>query len=235
MSGEHIVSQSLFASEYVDVSGFHWCKNETKRIGLASLTKNALCRAHNSRLSPLDARAAHAFDVLRQQTKLTNDRAKDPNRKYKTITFSLNASTLERWLLKTLINVGYGGNHFIGPKSLQEGYPSEDLVHVAFGNRKFPPENGLYVASKTGMALNFVDTVQIATLLKDQKYIHGARFTFRGVYMFLDLVPGGLKVPFEEIPGIPSDWHFVTLSKPFRQLKATMGSRISHVVNFNWT
>jgi hypothetical protein len=234
MSGEHIVSQSLFKSEYVDVSGFHWCKGEVKRVGLASLTKNALCRKHNSSLSQLDSVAAHAFDVLRNQTKLSNDRAKNPNQKYKTVVYSLNASALEKWLLKTLINVEYGGDHFIGPNSTREGYPSDDLVNVVFGKTKLPKENGLYVASKVGLSLKFSDTVQIATLLKDDKYIQGGRFTFRGVYMFLDLVPGGLKVPFEAIPSMSEDWHYITLSKPFRQFKAMLGNRVSHVVNFNW-
>ena len=234
MSSEHIVSQSLFKSEYVDVSGFHWCRGEVKRIGLASFTKNVLCRKHNSGLSKLDSIAAHAFDVLRNQTKLANDRAKNPNQKYRTVVYSLNASILERWLLKTLINVGYGGSHFIGQNSNREGYPSDELVRIAFGKGKFPKENGLYVAMKTGMSLKFSDTVEISSLLKDNKCINGGRFRFRGVYMFLDLIPGGLKVPFEAIPGMPQDWHYVILSKPFKQFKAMLGNRVSHVVNFNW-
>jgi hypothetical protein len=184
--------------------------------------------------SQLDSVAAHAFDVLRNQTKLSNDRAKNPNQKYRTVVYSLNASVLERWLLKTLINVGYGGDHFIGSNSTREGYPSDDLVKIAFGKTKFAKENGLYVAMKNGMSLKFLDKVQIETLLKDDKYIQGGRFTFRGVYMFLDLVPGGLKVPFEAIPGVPADWHYITLSKPFKQFKAMLGNRVSHVVKFNW-
>src|SRR3972149_5105096 len=83
ISREHIVSKSLFVSSYVDVKGFEWCKEETERIGLASLTKKVLCRKHNSQLSKIDSAAAHAFDVLRRQTKLSNDRSKQPEKKYK--------------------------------------------------------------------------------------------------------------------------------------------------------
>src|SRR5258706_14079565 len=75
LSREHIVNKSLFISPSVEVTGFPWCKGETKRIGLESLTKRALCVKHNNDLSPLDAVGAHAFDVLRQQTKLANDSA----------------------------------------------------------------------------------------------------------------------------------------------------------------
>ena len=70
ISREHTVSESLFKGTYVDVKGFSWCKSEEKRIGLGSLTKKILCEKHNSALSPLDAAASHAFDVLRKQTKL---------------------------------------------------------------------------------------------------------------------------------------------------------------------
>jgi|SRR5882724_358955 len=235
ISGEHIISKSLFASEHVDVTGFPWCKNETKRIGLGSLTKNMLCQKHNSRLSPLDSAAAHAFNVLRNQTKLANDRGKNPGIKYRTETFNINATALERWLLKTLINMGFGGELYIGPQSTKSGWPSDDLVQILYKNRQFPKENGLFVAFKTGQKLNFIDQVSFAPLIKDQHYIYGGKFTFRGVYMFLDLVPGGLRVPFEQIPGDDENWHNVILSKTFKQIRATHRNRISHVVNFNRT
>lgn len=233
ISGEHTVSQSLFKSTHVDVTGFRWCENGVKRIGLSSLTKNILCRKHNSGLSNLDSVAAHAFNVLREQTKLANDRTNSPNDWRRTVTFHIHASGLEKWLLKTLINFACGGMEFIGANSTRKGYPSDDLVKIAFGKQKFPKNNGLYIASKPGLSLDFADTVRMATL-SQKGYICGCRFTFRGVYMFLDLVPGGLQVPFEAIPGVPEDWHYITLSRPFKQIKAMQGNRLSHVVNFNW-
>jgi hypothetical protein len=234
ISREHIVSRSLFLSDAVDVSGFSWCEGQTKRIGLSSLTKKALCRKHNTQLSPLDSIASHAFGVIRDQTKLSNERGKNPNQKYKRVEFHLNATILERWLLKTLINIGYGGKYCIGPNSQREGFPSDDLVNIAFGNARFPSENGLYVAYKVGLNLAFAETVQMSPLLKDNAHIQGGEFSFGGIYMFLDLVPGGLKVPFEDIPGTPPGWHHIHLSKPFKQIKATIGDSVSHVVNFNW-
>lgn len=235
LSREHTISKSLWASPYVEVSGFVWCKGLTKRIGLESLTTRALCVKHNNDLSPLDALGAHAFDILRQQTKLTNERSKEPHKKFRRVDFQINATALERWLLKTLINLSYEGPYFIGPKSTSQGFPSEDLVRVVYGKLKMPRENGLFVAAKPGMDLEFTDTVQMSPLVKDEKHIHGGLFRFRGVYMFLDLVPGGLKVPFEQMPNTRAEWHFVRLQKPFKQIKATLGDRVSHVVNFNWS
>ena len=235
ISGEHIVSKALFESQVVNVRGFHWCKHEFKKIGLASLTKNALCRKHNSQLSPIDLKASYAFDVLRQQTKLHNERARYPHRKHKKIVYSINASELERWLLKTLINITYGGNFFIGPDSAQVGLPSDDLVRMAFSYKKFPDKNGLFVAAKTGLNLHFTDAFHFCSLIKDKEYVCGGYFVFRGVYMFLDLVPGGLKIPFEQIPGTDSNWHNIRLIKQFRQIKVTLGKRVHQVIDFKWS
>ncbi len=234
ISREHIVSESLFVSSYVDVKGFEWCKEETERIGLASLTKKVLCRRHNSQLSKIDSAAAHAFDILRRQTKLSNDRGKQPEKKYKKITFSINALALEQWPLKTLINICFGEKYFIGPTSSQQGRPSDELVKIVFGKDRFGAKNGMYVAAKAGGTLNFTDTISFSPLLKDNSHIYGGRFSFRGVYMFLDLSPEGLSVPFHQIPGIEYEWHHINLMRPFKQVNAALGNRISHVVKFNW-
>ena len=70
ISREHIVSKSLFISSQIDVKGFSWCKEQSKLVCLANLTKKCLCKKHNSNLSPLDLAAAHAFATLRKQTRL---------------------------------------------------------------------------------------------------------------------------------------------------------------------
>lgn len=234
ISREHIVSKSLFTSSEIDVMGFPWCKKEKKRIGIEAITRKCLCRKHNSELTNLDAAASHAFDVLRQQTKLFNDRSKEPDKKYKKVNFSINATALEKWLLKSLINFSYNSEYFIGHESNEKGRPSDHLVKVVFGIENFRENNGMYVAYKQGGPINSTDTVQFAPIIKDQKYIYGGKFSFRGVLLFMDITPGGMNVPFEEIPGTDEEWKNVYLSKQFKQIKANHGNRVSHVVNFNW-
>jgi len=234
ISREHIVSKSLFTSSEVDVMGFPWCKEDTKRVGIEAITRKCLCRKHNSELTNLDAAASHAFDVLRQQTKLSNDRAKEPDKKFKKVIFSINATALEKWLLKSLINFSYNSEYYIGHESKEKGRPSDHLVNAVFGIEKFKENNGMRVAYKQGGAINSTDTVQFAPIIKDQKYIFGGKFSFRGILLFMDITPEGMNVPFEEIPGTREEWKNVYLSKKFRQIKATHGKRISHVVNFNW-
>jgi hypothetical protein len=234
ISREHIVSKSLFTSTEIDVKGFPWCKEETKRIGIEAITKKCLCRKHNSELANLDAAASHAFNVLRQQTRLSNDRSKEPDKKFKKVTFSINATTLERWLLKALINFSYNSEYFIGHESNEKGRASDYLVKVVFGIEPFRENNGMYVAYKQGGVINSTDTVQFAPIIKDNKYIYGGKFSFRGILLFMDITPDGMNIPFEDIPGTDEEWKNIYLSKKFKQIKATYGNRISHVVNFNW-
>jgi hypothetical protein len=234
ISREHIVSKSLFTSTDIDVKGFAWCKEESKRIGVEGITKKCLCRKHNSELAHLDSAAGHAFDVLRKQTKLSNERAKAPDKKFKKITFSINATSLEKWLLKTLLNFTYNSEYFIGHESNETGRPSEHLVKVIFGIESFRENNGMYVAYKEGGVINSSDTVQFAPIIKDNKYIYGGKFSFRGILLFIDITPEGMNVPFEDIPGTTEEWKNVFLSKKFKQIKATHDKKISHVVNFNW-
>lgn len=234
MSREHIISRSLFESKYLTVSGYSWCKDEPKNVGIASLTKKALCRKHNSALSKIDKAGAYAFEVLRQQTKLSIARGKVPDKRHRKLIFSIDASGLELWLLKTLINVSYGGEHCIGPASQRPGFPSDDLVQVLFRGRRLPSENGMYVAFKPDMDLYTSDQVQMAPLTRFNTHIHGAFFKFFGFPMFFDLVPGGMTIPFHDIPNVAADWHYTTRTKRFREFKANIGGRISHVVKFNW-
>lgn len=233
ISREHIISGSLFESSCIDVKGFDWCKEE-KRIGLASLTKKVLCRNHNSQLSQIDSAAAYAFDVFRRTTRQFNDRNKKREEKYKKIIFPINAAALERWFLKTLINICFGTDYFIGPTSSEKGCPSNDLVRIAFGKDKFGAKNGMSVAAKVGGKINSKDTVSFAPIIKDNSCIHGGTFSFRGVFFFIDLSSDGLSVPFHELPFMDKEWRHLNLMPDLEQIKLYVGNRLSHVVKFNW-
>lgn len=63
-SAEHIVSKCLFPEGVVHVSGFDWCKGETKSIGVNGLERQVLCETHNSALSETDAEAKKAIDLF---------------------------------------------------------------------------------------------------------------------------------------------------------------------------
>ena len=114
ISREHIVSESLFTNDIVRVEGFSWCKDKEKEIGLRSLTAKILCKKHNAALSPVDIGGASAFEAFRNMTKIGNVRKKVQPQIWDVIQYSIDGILLERWFLKTLINISFGGEYPIG-------------------------------------------------------------------------------------------------------------------------
>lgn len=234
ISGEHIVSRSFFESTMINVQGFSWCKHEIKTIGISSLTKKCLCKKHNSLLSELDSAASHAASVMKDQNKLSHERSNNTNKNYKRKTYSINATLLERWLLKTLINFSYGSEYIIGCTGIETGRPSEDLVHIVYGHKEFMRLNGLCVVSKNDLRLRFSERLDFCPLIKDSKYIVGGRFNFWGIQLFLDITQNGMDVPFEAIPNMDVDWHNIILQRKFKHFRHKVGKRTSIEVKFNW-
>lgn len=136
LTREHLISASLFPNaKSIFVQGFPWCANEQKEVGLANLTSNILCKHHNNSLSPLDTAAGHAFNNFEVISKLISE-ANQNNGRFKIKESHVNALLLERWLLKTLINVCYKNNQLIG-NGIEVGIPDNNLVKICFGESRF--------------------------------------------------------------------------------------------------
>jgi hypothetical protein len=189
-SREHMVSKGLFLTPGIRVHGLKWCKSEPKSVGVNSLTATILCRAHNSNLASLDAEAVRTFDALRRhftweatrkEASLISYLAKE--------TPVINAKLLERWLLKTLINLTYRSKFMIGLDGTEAGIPSKSLIDIAYGKQRFNGEAGMYIAANTGMTFASSDTVKFAPLIKDDAIVLGGFFEFRGMRIFLSLLP----------------------------------------------
>lgn len=234
ISREHIISASLFKNtKLVTVQGFHWCLNEEKEIGLSSLTANILCKHHNSLLSDLDLAAGHAFNIFEDIATYINEAVRT-NGRFKARSSNVNALYLERWLLKTLINVSYGYNHFFG-NGQEIGVPDEHLVNVSFGRSKFRQGAGMYFASNEGEKLSFDSKLNITPLIYlPENRIVGAMFTFAGMQLFLWLKPEELPKHFEWITHMHSEWKNLRPSRPFKKMSIQIPSGDSHIIKFNW-
>jgi hypothetical protein len=239
MSGEHAVSKGLFTHDVVNVQGLNWCKDEPKTIGLNSLTRKILCTHHNSTLSPVDDAAIAAFDAFRESVRLTDIRQTIKENRWNVVHLPLDGDGLERWFLKTLINLTVGGKEKIGPKSDTPGEPSSDLVDIAFGHRKFVPNAGLYYSGELGETINSEDRVTIAPFFDSKnQHVLGGTFHFHGFRFMLYLGEDGFtgNVTLVHRDGSKSSQH----SKPvrhLRQIKVTVGPTqryVSHTIDFEW-
>src|ERR1700740_1343239 len=185
MSGEHRVSKALFDGRAIEVHGFSWCKNAPVRISVATATAKILCKTHNSALSDLDTTAGHAFRSLGEMFRLSLVRSKDRSRRWSTKHYSVDGPKLERWFLKTLVNLSLVHEyhaHRIGRDSNEPGTPSERLVKIAFGLSGFDGAAGLYAARHTGQFINAEDAVRFAPLIAtSSSVIVAGLFLFGGV------------------------------------------------------
>jgi hypothetical protein len=233
ISGEHVISAGLFLSDKIFVQGFSWCRDAPKEIGSASFVKNILCRKHNSDLSPVDEAGIKAFRVFQECTRLQNVRQQMKPRHWKVSRFRLNGLGLERWFLKTLINIAAQGDDAIGPHS-QPGEPSRDLVKIAFGLTKFESRCGLYSIGEAGESFVSEDRVSFTSFHgAERKYIAGARFFFRGHSFALLLTA---PKPGEPLYFVGKDGTVLKREPLYhlRTMNFLVGGHRSHVVEISW-
>jgi hypothetical protein len=232
-SKEHIVSKGLFVGNIVNVKGFAWCKNNAKEVGLSSLTSKILCRKHNNDLSIVDSSGSQAFNVFRQLKLISNKRAKMLPKTWGVIEYEINGKLLERWLLKTLINISLNSGYPIGPASKYPGRPELSLVEISFGLRNFSGKSGLYFVVHTGQMVYSDDTIIFSPLIKENKYIAGGLFSFRGFKLLLSLENEG---PPQRLTGLglgKEDWSHSQLNyhnKRIDELQDKIPSQVVHII-----
>jgi hypothetical protein len=227
-SGEHLFSAGLFQGKMVTVQGFRWCL-EPKSVGLASLTANILCSTHNSGLSPLDSAAQQTLHSLAEAARLSDVRAGLESRRFWTSArYAVIGPPLERWFLKTTINlfhvVGAGATwHSTGQRADD---PPAEFVEVVFGQRSIASPLGLYATPQVGAAVGLAGHFGFTPVFGPGERLAGALFQFQG-FGFL------LWACMES----PPDLSAAGTAKPIyhlRQIRFTVRGASSHVVDLKW-
>lgn len=174
ISREHLISRALLPALTVIVEGFDWCK-EPKSIGADALTRKILCTHHNSELSTADEAIA-GFNILAKERK---------------VGIAISGRSLERWFLKTLVNLSIGTKDHIGEGMAESepGWPSPYLAAVVFGSIPLTHKMGLYTLNCREPYKYRQGEILFVPLTRDCR-IGGALFGVAGMYFFLSLNPG---------------------------------------------
>jgi hypothetical protein len=184
-SKEHLISRGLLRSEPVTVSGLDWCR-EPKTIPVSGLAANILCKKHNSSLSPVDAAGIQAMTDLEKFLQVRGIRRRKVFRQREPQHYAVEGPLLERWMLKTMINVAF---EHITPGGARWSPPAE-WVQLAFGRRSFPARCGLYLSDPRDSALALERSkLRIEFMTQDGLQMHGAEFDLNGWAVTLSLVP----------------------------------------------
>lgn len=186
ISREHLISKGIFVDRNISVKGFSWCKDEFKSIGINALTRKCLCQRHNNLLSPVDNEGIKLFQSLDKIAEFT---VSSNTSHEKSVNAVIDGFLLERWFLKTLINLSYKSEYLIGGFGKEKGIPHEYLVDIAYGKTRFTGHLGLYTIVYDGDRSKSYGRVGFTPLVNGKGFIGGGVFYFRGVDYFLSLVP----------------------------------------------
>lgn len=181
-SREHIISKSQFDDDQITVEGLPWCK-EPKTVGLASLVAKNLCVHHNTALSPADAEAKRLKDGL----------SAIYHKPVLPVRLRLDARLIERWLLKTTINL-----------ALQEPGSgidlSDEIVRRAFGLSSTPRSQGFFAIAELAEQQTYQTSIRFESFMrsKDGRLVLGGFNVhgWRALYAFEGAPPavGGLRI-----------------------------------------
>ncbi|MBI4442194.1 MAG: hypothetical protein HY649_02330 [Acidobacteria bacterium] len=196
-TGEHLVTKKLFKGKAITVKGSPWCRQIAMSIGKENFTSNALCKKHNNGLSPVDQAGIDAFAVFRRLAELDEQRIQAMKAAGSPLPFDVMEHTvdgpmIERWFLKTLINLEVVGKQGIpiGPYQNNASEPPQELVEIAFGQKQFENGAGLYTLSREGQDIYLVERVTCILWIHDSghgMYIAATEFWFYGYTFFLNL------------------------------------------------
>ena len=139
--------------------------------------------------------------------------------------FVIDGWILERWLLKTLINLSFGGTWTIGDGDV--GVPSAALVEVAFGLRPFEHGAGLYIVGRSGEQIDSMDRFALTPRTFGETLVAGT-FNFRGYRFYLNLLPKKFEMDGEShLIYRDAQMKFQVHNYKGRQL-------LSHEIKFRW-
>jgi hypothetical protein len=130
LSREHYISDGVFDGAIITAYGLEWCKGRPVQISVARAVAKILCKRHNEMLSVLDSEASRLSRFL--AANVMHDPLSDAQ-------ISLRGHLLEKWALKTFVNLGYVGG--LDPEHHTRVQPHEDLVRYVFQTPI--PSNGL--------------------------------------------------------------------------------------------
>jgi hypothetical protein len=232
LTREHVVSEGMFLDQIIRVKGLSWCLEEFKEININNFVKKVLCKHHNSSLTDVDQAGSTAMKVFRDEIRLKDARNAMKPHRWLIETFQIDGRGLERWCLKTLINVGAEGEYRIGRDSEAVGKPSTRLVRIVFGQESFNPRAGLYGVAQAGQSLNIVDGFRLIPYIDRGGTLLGGLFGIHGYQFMLYVEDSGLaqSVLIPDFNG-GSDFLAETLY-PLKGLNFTIGKHISHVFKF---
>jgi hypothetical protein len=103
--------------------------------------------------------------------------------------FNVDMLLLERWCVKTLINLNHVHGWQIGDNPVRPQTPTRELVEVAYGLRRFTDAKGLYIPAKAGTSITPGEESFGFNAVTDGNKLVGGKFLLWGTPFVLNILP----------------------------------------------
>lgn len=122
----------------------------TREVAVADLVGRMLCERHNRGSSELDIAGGALSDAIRYFVEAARDREYSRLR-WAMKMHELDGPLVERWLMKTAINmtVGYRERRRVGSGDAEPNRPSRELAEMVFGHRPVVEPYGIWFVTRT--------------------------------------------------------------------------------------
>jgi|SRR3989338_6030787 len=226
VSREHYISDGIFDEKAITAFGLSWCKEKPLTIGLASAVSKILCKKHNEAVSQFDREAAKLSRFLSANI-LDDPLARNE--------VTLDGALLERWSLKTLLNLGYIGA--LDQENFVQLQPPPEIVKSLFQNAKVPDGIGLYfVTGSTITNQSYKNELSWdAIRIVSNSNVLGMTFTFNGIRFVVSIVPVRLEEKIAKM-GVVKGVDYSRAKIVYRPASIVLSSNTAgrKVVNLKW-
>lgn len=166
-------------------------------ININGITSKILCTHHNNSLSEIDRIGTSAFKVINDAVKYNNLRNASGGEASFVHIHRIDGETLEKWLLKTLINISLSTSTFIGRGNTCKNCPRKDLLDILYNGDNFKSKAGLYALVRQNMHVSFQkNTFGFTPFIDEETYIEGGLFLIDGLSFVLCLEQDGIQDKF---------------------------------------
>lgn len=162
LTGEHTPSAAVWPGvegqqnrrgrlrQHVDVRGTGRHAQADRRRTVRRLTRPILCDFHNPATNVLDTTAGQLARAIDEFIEERENRLRMPHRNWDARTIEVDGRMLERWFLKSIINMEFNCGLPIGDPNERAGWPTRALVEMVFGRCLVRPPYGLFLVDDPG-------------------------------------------------------------------------------------
>jgi hypothetical protein len=194
LTGEHTLSVAVWPGENrrarlgqrvnVATTGRH-AEPYTHRT-VRQLTRDILCDHHNNSSNDLDTAAGRLSEAIEEFEQQRQNRVAMPGLNWAPWRRDVDGRLIERWFLKTVINIDFGRGLPIGDPAASPGWPTNELVEMVFGRRPIIEPYGLFHIFVPGRTYNFGLPEFVWSGVSDGAATH----TVCGILMFRSMLFG---------------------------------------------